>query len=317
MHLLSPAWLLLLLGVAALAGVYVWFQLRRPGQAIRFTNLDLLDSVAPDRPGWRKHVVAGVFGVALVLLVVALAQPARTVRLPIEEATVMLAIDLSFSMEADDVEPSRLEAAQVAAADFAASVPEELNLGLVTFSGTTTVEVPPTVDHDAVVEAIGELELGPGTAIGDGIVASVDAIGDVTAEAGGEVPPGTVVLLSDGSNQAGRPLFDAIPMAREAGVPVNTIAFGTADATITDALTGEQIPVPVDEASLQSVADETGGRAFDAESAEELDTVYANIGSQIGYEHEDRDISRWFLGAGLITLLVCAGLSLVWSSRIL
>jgi Ca-activated chloride channel family protein len=201
MHLLSPAWLLLLLGVAALAGVYVWFQLRRPGQAIRFTNLDLLDSVAPDRPGWRKHVVAGVFGVALVLLVVALAQPARTVRIPKEEATVMLAIDASFSMEADDVEPTRLEAAQVAAADFAASAPDELNLGLVTFSGTTTVEVPPTIDHDAVVDAIGEMELGPGTAIGDGIAASVDAIGDVAAEAGGEVPPGTVVLLSDGSNQ--------------------------------------------------------------------------------------------------------------------
>lgn len=317
MHFLSPAWLVLLLGVAALAAVYVWFQLRRPSQAVRFSNLDLLASVAPSGPRWRKHVVAGVFGAAMVLLVVALAQPAREVQVPVEEATIVLAIDVSLSMEADDVEPTRIEAARVAAAQFVETVPEQLNVGLVSFSGTTAIEVAPTTDREAVVDAILDLELDEGTAIGDGIAASVRAIGDVATDEDGATPPGAVVLISDGDNQLGRPLSAAISEAQEAGVPVSTIAYGTATATIEDPLTGGLIPVPVNEQALRTVADETGGTSFDAESAEELDAVYANIGSQIGYDTEDRDISRWFLGAGLITCLVCAGLSLAWSSRIL
>jgi len=113
------------------------------------------------------------------------------------------------------------------------------------------------------------------------------------------------------------PIEDAVAAAQEAGIPVSTIAFGTDDATIEDPVTGEEIPVGVDEQALREIAEQTGGTAFDADSAEELDTVYTNIGSSIGYEEEDQDISRWFLGMGLITLLVCAGLSLAWSSRIL
>jgi Ca-activated chloride channel family protein len=327
MRFLSPAWLLLLFGVAALVGAYVWFQLRKPRHAVRFTNLDLLDSVAPERPGKRRHVVAGLFGISLVLLVVALAQPVRAVEVPNEMATVVLTIDTSLSMEATDVEPSRIEAATVAAIEFLGTVPEELQVGLVSFNGATSVDVAPTTDHEAVVAAIEGLALGEGTAIGDAIATSVDVVQDAVADQDAdadqtttedgapEQPPGAVILLSDGENQVGQATEDGIEQAQEAGVPISTIAYGTDDASIE--IDGIETPVGVDAQALADVAEQTGGAAFDADSAEELDAVYADIGSTIGYEEEDRDVSRWFLGAGLITLLVCAGLSLAWSSRIL
>jgi Ca-activated chloride channel family protein len=322
MHLLHPAWLLLLVGVALLVGLYIWFQLRKPRHAVRFTNLDLLDQVAPDRPGKRRHVVAAVFAAGLVLLIVSLAQPVRTVEVPNEMATVVLAFDTSLSMMAEDVEPNRLEAAQAAAAGFVAEVPAELDLGLVTFDAAAVTEVEPTADHQQVVDEINDVELEGGTAIGDAVVTSVDAVEDAIADAevdpDSDQPPGAVVLISDGAPDDDTvPIEDAIAAAQEAGIPVSTIAFGTDDATITNPLSGEEIEVDVDEETLQQIADETGGTAFDADSAQELDAVYADIGSTIGYEEEERDISRWFLGAGLITFLVCAGLSLAWSSRIL
>lgn len=326
MRLLSPAWLVLLLGVAALVGAYVWLQLRKPRHAVRFTNLDLLDSVAPDRPGHRRHVVAGLFVGALVLLVIALAQPVWTTEVPLESATVVLAFDTSLSMEATDVEPSRIEAAKTAAVQFVTSVPDELHVGLVSFNGSTTVEVVPTRDREALVAAIDDLDLGEGTAIGDAVITSVDQVVDsldgqgqdegATIDDAGPTA-GAVVLLSDGESTVGRPVEDGIERAQVAGVPVSTIAYGTEDGVIEDPVLGGPIRVPVDEQALRELADDTGGTAFDADTASELDAVYADIGSSIGYEEEDRDISRWFLGAGLITLSVCAGLSLVWSSRIL
>jgi Ca-activated chloride channel family protein len=339
MHFLSPGWLLLLFVVLLLAVAYVWVQLRKPRHAVRFTNLDLLDNVAPSRPGARRHLVAALLGVSLVLLVVAMAQPYRTVQIPNEMSTVVLAFDTSLSMEATDVDPSRLEAAQDSAIEFVAGVPEELELGLVTFDAGASTAVPPGEDHQAVVDELEDVRLGPGTAIGDAIVTSVEAIEDAIADAeasqgdgsdqdtgddeaseedGDQAPPGAIVLLSDGTPDGDTvPLEEAIETAQEAGIPVSTIAFGTEDGTITDPLTGDELEVAVDEETLQDIADQTGGTAFDADSAEELDAVYADIGATVDYEEEDRDISRWFLGAGLITLVVCAGLSLVWSSRIL
>jgi Ca-activated chloride channel homolog len=316
MHLLSAAWLWLLLGLLVLGAVYAWAQIRRSRYVVRFTNLDLLASVAPARPGWRRHVVAGVFAVAAVLLVIALARPARTVEVPREEATVILAIDTSLSMEADDVEPNRIEAAQAAAVDFARELPPTLRLGLVSFSGISTVEVAPTTDRELVVDAIQDLDLDEGTAIGDGILASLDAIEDVpSASEDGTPPPGAIVLLSDGETTLGTENDIAADEAAEQGVPVTTIAFGTPEGTVE--IEGEIVSVAVDEDDLQEISVTTGGTAFDAESEAELASVYTDIGSQIGYEEEDREISRWFLGAGLIALMACAAFSLAWSSRVL
>ena len=316
---LDPAWLLLLLAPAAMLAVYVVLQQRRPQYAVRFTNLELLDKVAPKRPGWRRHVTAGVFLIALAALIVAVARPTRDVQVPVERATVVMAIDTSLSMEATDVAPSRLEAAQEAANRFVELLPPSINLGLVTFNGTAQVAVAPTTDRDAVTRAIDGLELGESTATGDAIFASLDAIESVPDDGTDEPVPARVVLMSDGTRTVGRPEGDAAAAAVEADVPVSTIAFGTPNGTIeyTDETTPPTIvPVPVDEVSLQNIADATGGSAFTAASEAELSQVFDDIGSSVGYETEQREITPWFVGAALLLFLAAASLSLAWFARL-
>ena len=169
MTFLSAARLWLLLGVAALAVAYVLVQTRRTAYTVRFTNLELLGTVAPKRPGWRRHAVAGVFLASITVFVLAFAQPARDEQVPRERATVIMAIDTSLSMEATDVAPNRLEAAQLAALDFVEVLPDKINLGLVTFNGNAVVRVPPSTDREPVIRAIENLELGEATAIGEAI----------------------------------------------------------------------------------------------------------------------------------------------------
>lgn len=319
MRFLAAPWLLLLLGVAALVVVYVLAQARKDRYTVRFTNLELLGSVAPQHPGWRRHAIAGVFAVALVLLVVALAQPARNVQEPREQATIVLAFDTSLSMGADDVEPDRLEAAQRAATQFADGLPDTFNVGLVTFDGTARVAVSPTTDRAVLTNAVDQLELGEGTAIGEGIFSSLQAIEDLPVADGGEPPPSSIVLLSDGETTVGRPDAQAAEAAAEAGVPVTTIAFGTPNGVIEVEIDGitQQIPVPVAEDALDDVASATDGGAFSAQTGGQLDAVYEEIASQIGFVTVPKDISRWFLGIGVLGLVVCAGLSLAWTNRIL
>ncbi|MHB1139561.1 MAG: VWA domain-containing protein, partial [Microthrixaceae bacterium] len=211
---LSPARLWCFLVVAALVAVYVVLQLRKPRYTVRFSNLALLDKVAPRRPGWRRHLGAGVFALALATLVVAFAQPTMTVKVPQERTTIMLAIDTSLSMAAEDVAPNRLEAAQAAAKEFLDELPEDLNVGLVGFAGTARLLVPPTQDHDSVKLAIDGLELDKATAIGDAVALSLDVIEDqaVGVEDGG-TPDAAIVLISDGETTVGLPTEEAIPLA--------------------------------------------------------------------------------------------------------
>ncbi|MGH9135465.1 MAG: VWA domain-containing protein [Acidimicrobiales bacterium] len=323
MRLLAGEWLWLLLVVAVLGGIYAWLQWRgRATYAVRFTNLALLDVVAPKRPGWRRHVTAAVFVTALAALVVAVAKPARDERVPVERATVVLAIDVSLSMDADDVEPSRLAAARDAAEEFLETVPETLNIGLVRFAGSATVVVPPTTDHDDVENAIEGLDLDEGTAIGEAIFAGLDALdtlppargSDDTADDEDEEVPASIVVLSDGETTMGRPNEDGVEAARDADVPVSTIAFGTDDGTIS--IEGEVVPVPPDLDALEDIADETGGVFFEAESEGELAAAYEDLGSSIGFDTEQQEISEWFVGSGLGLLLVAAAMSLAWFARL-
>lgn len=327
MSFLAPSWLWLLVGVVALGGLYAWLQRRRGGYAVRFTNLDLLDSVAPSRPGWRRHATAALFLAALSLLVVALARPTRAEQVPVERATVVLAIDTSLSMEATDVSPTRLEAAQEAANALIDAVPEGLNLGLVAFNGVAQITVVPTKDRDAVRDAIADLELGEATAIGEAIFTSLDAIElapGTDEEAGGardgtedeSSTPATIVVMSDGETTVGRPDIDATDAAAEAGVPVSTIAFGTPDGTIQ--IDGEPAPVPVrvDEASLNAIAEATGGVSFTAETLGELSDAFTDIGSRVGTETEQREVTTWFLGLGIAFLVLAAAASLLWFARL-
>ena len=313
----SPIWLLALLAVAALVAVYVILQLRRKAYAARFTNVALLGSIVPKRPGWRRHLAFGVVALGLVVLVLSLAVPSSEVRVPRERATVVMAVDVSLSMQARDIEPNRFEAMQTAAKEFVDVLPERINLGLVSFAGSATTVVPPTTDRQQVRNAIDNLQLAESTAIGEAVFTSLTAIQNFQTslgESGEETPPARVVLLSDGYNTVGRDDTQAVDAAIAAGVPVSTIAFGTDYGTLD--LDGETVPVPVDRATLEEIADQTGGSYSEAASAAELEQVYADLGSQIGYTTEPKDISPWFVRAGVLVLLVGAIMSLFWTNRL-
>jgi Ca-activated chloride channel family protein len=314
---LAPIWLWLLLAVAGLAAAYVALQLRRSKYAVRFTNTALLGTLVPRRPGWRRHVAFAVLLLALATLTVGMAKPTTSVKVPRDKATVVMAIDVSLSMQATDVSPSRIEAAKLAAKEFVRLLPPRINLGLVTFAGTATVQVSPTTDREAVSRAIDNIQLRESTAIGEAIYSSLDAIKSAAAQAadaGKEDVPATVVLMSDGDSKQGRPVSTATSAARAAKVPVSTIAFGTEDGTVD--IGGDLVPVPADRVTLNRIAQETGGIYHAAASAEELRDVYRDLGSQIGYTKERQEITRWFVGAALIAAFLGLGLAMLWTNRL-
>ncbi|HEY2272275.1 MAG TPA: VWA domain-containing protein [Jatrophihabitantaceae bacterium] len=318
MHFLSPAWLLLLIGVAGLAAAYVIVQLRRTKYVARFSNVELLGSVAPRRPGWRRHLTFALLLISMTVLSVGVARPSAAVRVPRDRATVMLDIDVSLSMEATDVLPTRLQAAQRAAKQFAGLLPARINLGLISFASSANVLVPPTISRPPVKKAIEGLHLAQRTAIGEAIFSSIDAIrvfAKATTAKGEKEPPARIVLLSDGSNTWGRPLSSAIAAAKAAHVPVSTIAFGTPNGTVAGD-NGQAIPVPADDAALSQIAQQTGGTFHTATSAQELQTVYRDIGSQIGYTTKHHDISWRFLLTGVLIMLAAAGTAMLWSGRL-
>jgi Ca-activated chloride channel family protein len=318
MHFLSPGWLWLLLVVLGLAVVYLLQQLRRKRYVARFSNVDLLASIAPKRPGWRRHVTFVLLLLALAVLTTGLARPTSNVRVPREKATVMVAIDVSISMQATDVLPDRLDAAKKAAEDFADLLPPKINLGLVSFAGSANVRIPPTTDRDAFKASVDSLQLQESTAIGEAVFACLDAIDNFTRNntAAGDAPaPARVVLLSDGTNNTGRSISAAITAANDDKIPISTIAFGTQDGTVD--IQGQTQRVPADIPALRGLAQSTGGAFHTAASAEELKSVYADIGSQIGYTTTRKDISWRFLGIGLILSMCAAAGALLWSGRLL
>jgi Ca-activated chloride channel homolog len=294
--------------------VYVAVQLRRSRYAVRFTNLALLDKVAPKRPGWRRHAPAAAFLLMLGLFVTGFARPAADVQVPREQATIMVVIDASNSMEATDVQPSRLIAAQQAARAFVTALPERFNVGLVVFSGNAAVMVAPTTDRRAMIAGIDGLSLEPRTAIGEGVFAALQAITDFGAQFGASAPPARVVLLSDGTSNTGRSPEAAAEQAAQLRIPVSTIAYGTAGGVIHE--DGLPIPVPVDGPALEQLAQGTGGRFYEAATGAELQQVYEDIGSSIGFRTERMEIWAWFIGAGLVLACLAAAGSLLWFSRI-
>jgi Ca-activated chloride channel family protein len=303
----------LLLAAVALLALYVWRQLRRPAYAARFTNVALLDTVLPKRPGWRRHLPAAAALLALVALTTAFARPARTSRIPVKESTVIVAVDVSGSMAATDVSPSRLEAARVAAAAFVKLLPSRFNIGLVSFGQNATVLVSPTNDHARVADAIKRLQAGGGTAIGEAIYASLGSIPSATGDA--KAAPARIVLMSDGSTNAGRPNEEAAAAAAAAHVPVTTIAYGTDTGQVT--IGSRVIDVPADKTALQAIANTTGGKFFQAASAGELNKVYAAIRSAVSTRVLKHDISGIFMGIALVLLVLAAAGSLLWSPRLI
>jgi Ca-activated chloride channel family protein len=294
MKILAPDRLWLLLLVALLAVGYVVLQHRRRHYAVRFTNLALLDSVAPKRLGWRRHVAAAIAGVALVAMIVGLARPARDERVPREEAVVTLAIDVSRSMTATDVTPSRMESAITAARDFIAGVPDGFRIGLVAFDDEARILATPTLEHRVVLDALDRLQPGRGTAAGDAIDAALEAIATVLdpndATETEQDFAATIVLLSDGATTSGVDPEDAAERAAEAGVPADPVA-------------------------MEEIAEATDGTFFEAATASELRAVYDDIQGRVGFTVEQREIVLWFVTIGVIALMLALGASMLWTGR--
>jgi len=306
----------LLIGVGLLAVSYLVMLRRRRSYAVRFTNLALLDTVAPKRPGWRRHLPAILLLAALAGMVGAFAQPARLERVPRERATIIVAIDTSLSMEATDVAPNRLNAAQAAAKNFIELLPKRINVALVTFNGVAQIKVPPTQERDQLLAEIDQLRLGERTAIGEAIYASLEAIRSAPAGEDGKAVPARIVLMSDGSTTVGRPDAQASAAAKKAKVPVSTIAFGTPEGTIEIEGQPGPVSVAVNPGALEKIANATDGTAFTAATGDELKAVYSDIGSSVGFTTEQRDITGTFVGASLVALFAAALLSQLWFSRL-
>jgi Ca-activated chloride channel homolog len=310
----APDRLWLLAAVAALAGLYLAALRRRRRYGVRFSNVALVDKVAPRGSGWRRHLPAAAFLAMLCVLVVAFARPAAETKVPRERATVLIALDVSNSMAATDVEPNRLEAAKSAALAFVDRLPSRFNVGLVAFDGSASVIVAPTTDHQAVDSGIRGLATGPATAIGEAVFSSIEAIANFDQQAGTNPPPARIVLLSDGANTAGRSPEQAADAATAAHIAVSTIAYGTPEGTVE--VNGQLIPVPVDGPALERLAKSTNGAYYEAASGEELQKVYQDIGSSVGFRTIRREVSVWFIGFGLLAAFGAAIASLVWSSRL-
>ncbi|WP_188988027.1 VWA domain-containing protein [Saccharopolyspora thermophila] len=318
----APWWFLLLVVVAALVAGYVWALRRRRRDTLRFSNLEVLDRVASARQGWWKHVPPALLGVALVLLTVALAGPTAEQRIPRNRATVMLTIDVSLSMKATDVEPNRLEAAKVAAKEFADKLTPGINLGLVSFAGTATVLVMPTTDRVSVKQAIDSLKLAEATATGDGINAAMQAIDSFGKMVGGPAgaPPARIVLMADGGQTIPRELdaprgaYTKAREAKQAGIPISTISFGTKHGSIE--IDGEQELVEVDDEAMQEIARLSGGEFHKAASAEQLREVYDTLGEQIGYETKHTDASKPWLVLGTFAAIIACGVSVLAGRRL-
>jgi Ca-activated chloride channel family protein len=325
----QPWWLLGLLVVAVLVVGYVVLLRRRRRDVVRFTNLALLDSVAPKRPGWYRHVPAAALMVSLAVLTVALAGPQAEARVPRNRATVVLVIDVSLSMRATDVQPSRLAAAQAAALAFADQLTPGVNLGLVTFAGTAAVLVSPTIDREPVKRAIDGLKLAESTATGEAIFAamqSVESFSQALAGASSDgPPPARIVLMSDGgqtvpsgpdAENLPRGGFTAARAAAQAKIPVSTISFGTDYGSIELDPDKPPVSVAVDDDSLRTIAQLAGGQFFKAASEQELRQVYAQLGEQIGYEVRQVDTSRPWLAGGALLLVVGLGSGIVLGRRL-
>jgi Ca-activated chloride channel family protein len=275
-------------------------------------------SVAPRRPRWRRHLPVLAFALALAILVGAAAKPQRTIAVPIEKASIMLATDLSGSMKAADVAPNRLVAAKQAARAFLQKVPAQVNIGVIGFNTTPRVLASPTTDRGAVLRAIAGMQSSGGTAAGEAIATATAVLGHSNAKAA-KMPPSAIVLLSDGKTTSGRDPIAAARGARDAHIPIYTVALGTAEGTITvPSRNGGTVTkrVPPDQQSLKRIADTSGGKSFNALTAGGLDEVYKRLGSQLGHRQEKRQVTQEFAGGALLLLALGGVMSLGWFGRL-
>jgi Ca-activated chloride channel family protein len=329
-----PWFLLTLLVLPLLALLYVWLQRRGTRYPVSFTNLGVLREVVGTRRAWRRWVAPVLVLLALAALLVGVARPQVDGMVPQDRATVVLVLDVSRSMEARDVKPNRIGAAKRAIRLFLDRAPDRLRVGMVVFAGVPQVASPPTTDHEQVsvsLDNLGDYATFGGTAIGDALSMAVD-VGRDAIQSDPEAPPVnaasdnklvSILFLSDGAQREGvlQPLEGA-QLAKEAGMPVYTVALGTPNGTVAGGGGGffpfapERIPVPPDTETLRAIAETTGGEFTEARDAETVDNAYEKLGSNLGRRRADKEVTYVFLGVAAALLVAAGALSALWSPRL-
>ncbi len=295
-------WTLALLPVLIIAYLIV---LRLKGRvALRFTNTGVLGRVVGSQKRWTRHLFVAMSLASLVVLGLAYANPLGTDKQPRERATIVMVVDTSQSMSAEDVPPNRLDAAKQAAKDFLHELPDTYNVAVVSMAGTPSIVIPPTTDRGATERAIDALELADGTAIGDSITTALKAVDQAPAGDEEEAAPAMIVMLSDGTNTDGPPPAEAATQAKQREIPIYTIAYGTQNGFVD--LDGKRENVAPDTAALKSIADATGGSAVDADNADSLKSAYKEIGSVIGYEEVKKPITATYAAVALGFAVIAA-----------
>jgi Ca-activated chloride channel homolog len=314
-----PLALIALVLIPLLVGLYVVFERRRTKYAERFTTPGLLPNLVDATPRWRRHLPLALLLVALTAMVVGVARPHATVSVKREEATVILAIDTSLSMGADDVRPTRLQAARNAARRFLEQIPDKYRVAIIGFSGRAYVALPPTDDRTLARTALRSLHTAEGTSLGDAVALGVQLARRQRAS-DGTIPPSAIVVISDGAQRSGRTSPGAAALrARQSHIPVYTVLLGTNDGVITVPLAGgfqAQLRVPPSPETLQTVAQVTGGQFYAAPDVRQLRRVYEKLGSRLGNRRESREITDMFAGGSAALLLVGGALSALWFRRV-
>jgi Ca-activated chloride channel family protein len=317
-----PLALVALVAAPIAVAAYVVVERRRAERTSLFATPALLPSVVSTSPGRRRYVPAALLLAALALVLLGLARPHAVFSQPREEATVVLALDISYSMTATDVHPTRLGAARGAAERFLDQVPKSFRVGMVAFATRANAASPATDDRDVTRSALASLKPGEGTALGEAIALSVRMARSVPREEEDDAgpPPAAILLLSDGAQTQGQLTPpQAAQQARRAGIPIFTVALGT-DEGIVERPVGngltERIRVPPEPRMLRRVASLTGGEFFEAADAEELARVYEDLGSRLGSRRERHEVTAAFAGAGALLVLVAGAISAAWFRRV-
>jgi Ca-activated chloride channel family protein len=338
MTFLWPGNLFLVLAVPALIVAYIWAQRRRQKYALRYASLSLVREALGKGPGRKRHIPPALFLAALLFMAIGTARPETVVIVPVQEGTVILALDVSGSMLAEDLKPNRMEAAKEAAKLFVARQGTDVKLGVVAFSGDAQIVQTPTKDHDLVIAAINRLRPQRATAIGRGMLASLDAIfedseelapsvlalrrlaGEPTGPTPAKVPVGadrtaTIVLLSDGQNNQFPAPQQVIEDAANRGIRIYTVGLGSADGTVVR-IQGRSVRTRLDEATLKAIAEGTDGQYFNASNEKDLRAVYENLSTQLVFRQQKTEITAILTAIAAVFSMVAAALSLFWFNRI-
>jgi Ca-activated chloride channel family protein len=341
MSWLWPELLWLMLLVPALVLLYLWLLARRKRTAVRLASLALVKQAMGRGPGWRRHVPPALLLLALALLLLGSGRPTAKIKLPSQQETIILAMDVSGSMRATDVQPNRITAAQEAAKAFIAGLPRQVRVGVVSFAGTAAVVQPPTLSRDDVAAAIDRFQLQRGTAIGSGIVLSLATIfpdlpfdmslitGQRAMPTPADAPPkvkpepvepgsyssAAIILLTDGQRTTGPDSMEAAKLAADRGVKVYTVGIGTKNGEIIG-FEGWSMRVRLDEETLKAIANATRADYYYAGTAEDLKQVYQGLSSRLVVETRETEITAFFALAGGLVMLLGAGLGLWWFGRV-